>query len=427
MALLTCRTAIVHHKDKRTATLNMTDHALDLIVERLRMNGEPPEWKGKDPPKFISQPNSTEAYRENVQRYITGYPWIVIAADKGGNLCYHCAICRKEATMTHILTDYHIARAHHHFIESLGQAMPVWMTRFRSVDTRKGNLFNEYEHDIWPSVCGACHANMLDANAPRCGLCLCIPPGRQQPANAGDHHDDTRLADSGKRSRFADTNQGAGSARADTPKLLVRDSDCRDIREQDQARGSGQAGTRSEPPPIGDGQAPFGRRQPRREVDSRSALVQPRCPDEPLFEEGYVRDVEKYVREHKRLFSMDHFFPYGPWSTDFTGWQHFLDALYKSSRETASMGAHIEQKGAGFLVIYPARRWGICPKSANGSSSAALTPPWTGSTRASPPRSSMTLSTSNGKCSGDDSTSLLTRSSRRTSVALAIISALTCK
>ena len=84
MALLTCRTAIVHHKDKRTATLNMTDHALDLIVERLRMNGEPPEWKGKDPPNFITEPNSPEAHRKNFQRYITGYPRIVIAADRGG-------------------------------------------------------------------------------------------------------------------------------------------------------------------------------------------------------------------------------------------------------------------------------------------------------------------------------------------------------
>ena len=108
--------------------------------------------------------------------------------------------------MTHILTDYHIEIAHHHFTESLGQAMPVWMTRFRSVDTRKGNLFNASESDIWPSACGACHANLLDVNAPRCGLCL--PPARQQPANAGDHHDDARLADSGKRLRFSDTNQG---------------------------------------------------------------------------------------------------------------------------------------------------------------------------------------------------------------------------
>ena len=66
-------------------------------------------------------------------------------------------------------------------------------------------------------------------------------------------------------------------------------------------------------------------------MESRSALIQPRCSDEPRLRKGYVRDLEKYVREHKRLFSMDHFFPYGPWSTDFSQWNFFLDALYKSS------------------------------------------------------------------------------------------------
>ena len=71
------------------------------------------------PTKFISRPNSAEAHRENFQRYITGYPWIVIAADKGGNLRYHCAICWRVATMTHILTDHHIERACHHFTEPL--------------------------------------------------------------------------------------------------------------------------------------------------------------------------------------------------------------------------------------------------------------------------------------------------------------------
>ena len=196
--------------------------------------------------------------------------------------------------------------------------MPVWMARFRSVDTSKGNFFNADEHDIWPSVCGDCNANLLDLSAPRCGFCR--PAARQQPANAGDDHDDALLADSGKRFRPSDTNRGVGSVLTDVPKLLIRRNECRDIREQDQARGSGQTGTRREPTPIGDGQEPFGRRQPRREVDSRSALVRARCPDEPRLQKGYVRDLEKYVREHKRLFSMGHFFPYGPWSTDFTHW-----------------------------------------------------------------------------------------------------------
>ena len=350
----------MHNKDKRPATPIMTDYALDTIIERLRRDGEPPGWLGKLSPTFIPRPTGAEEHRENFQRYITGYPWIVIAADRGGNLRYHCAICWKVATMTHILTDHHIERACHNFKESLGQSMPVWMARFQSVDTSKGNLFHADGCDIWPSVCGECNANLLDLSAPRCSFCL--PAARQQPANAGDDHDDALLADTGKRFRPSDTSKGAGSAHTDVAKRLVRRNECRDIREQGQARGSGQTGTRREPPPIGDGQEPFGRRQPRREADSRSALVRARCPDEPRLRKGYVRDLEKYVREHMRLFSMDHFFPYGPWSTDFTHCQYFLEALYKSSRETTSMGVHIKQNGAGSLVISPARRWGIRPQ-----------------------------------------------------------------
>ena len=59
---------------------------------------------------------------------------------------------------------------------------------------------------------------------------------------------------------------------------------------------------------------------------------------------------------------MDHFFPYGPWPTDFAQWNHFLEALYKSSRETTTMDARIDQGRAGFLVITPAARWEIRPK-----------------------------------------------------------------
>ena len=91
-------------------------------------------------------------------------------------------------------------------------------------------------------------------------------------------------------------------------------------------------------------------------------MFHPRCPDEPLLEKGYVHDFEKYVKEHKRLFTMDHFYPYGPWSTDSPSWQHFLDALYKSSRETASMGTCISQRGTGPLIVYPPRRWEIRPQ-----------------------------------------------------------------
>ena len=52
--------------------INMTDYALDHVVERLSRSGEA-EWKGKLPPTF-SQENNLAAQSENLQRYVTGYP-----------------------------------------------------------------------------------------------------------------------------------------------------------------------------------------------------------------------------------------------------------------------------------------------------------------------------------------------------------------
>ena len=338
----------------------MSDYTLATVIGKLMSDGEPAEWKRKNAPTFIPRPTSDEEYKENFKRYIAGYPWIVVAADKGGFLRYHCAICWGGATVSHFLSDCHIDRACRNFGEP-GQTMPAWMARFQSVDISKGNLFNRSEHDIYPPVCGRCDANLSDPNAPRCNFCT--PPARQRPADAADDHDDVPPTDTGKRFRHTDASEGAGSVHPDRPKLSVKRNDCRDVRVKDQARGSTQAGTRWELPSIDGRQEPFGRRHPKRKADSRSALVQVRCPDEPLLRMACIRDLEKYVREHKRLFSTDHFFPYGPWSTDFKHWPDFLEALYKSSRETTSMGARIWQDGADSLVISPAKRWGIHPQA----------------------------------------------------------------
>ena len=237
----------------------MADYALDLVVERLRRSGEPPEWKGKLRPTFVSQPNNPAAQSENLQRYMTGYPWIVIAEDRGGYLCYFCAICRKVATIFHILPDAHVNKTCHNFAGQLGYSMPRWMARFRGVDTRQGSLFNEYGDNIWPPLCGSCYARPLEANATRCGLCL--PSTGQQPADEGGRHDDVRMADSSKRTRFSDTYLDAEFVRTDKPKLVSR-NECRDTREMDKARASGSDGRRSEPPPIDDRQVPPRWRQP---------------------------------------------------------------------------------------------------------------------------------------------------------------------
>ena len=162
---------LVHDKDRRFATLIMTDNSVEETIERLWKGGEPTEWRGRGPPTFILWPTSREERTQNFQRFLTGYPRIVVAADKGGTLRYHCAICRRGATMMHILTDYRIGKACHDFSASLGRSIPEWMARFQSVDTTAGDLFDEDEYDLWPPVCNQCNANLMDPSSCRCSFC----------------------------------------------------------------------------------------------------------------------------------------------------------------------------------------------------------------------------------------------------------------
>ena len=157
----------------------------------------------------------------------------MIAGDRGGNLCYFCAICKRVATIFHLLSEAHVSKTFHNFAAQLGYSIPRWMGRFQGVDTRQGSLFNEYGDNIWPPLCGACHAHPLGANATRCGLCL--PAAGQRPADEGGRRDNTRMADSSKRTRFSDTCRDAEVVRTDKPKLVSR-NECRDIRELDISR-----------------------------------------------------------------------------------------------------------------------------------------------------------------------------------------------
>ena len=310
---------------------------------------------------FIQRPTCKEDRTHNFQRYLTGYPWIVVAEDNGGLMRYLCGICRKGATVTHIHSEHHIGKTCHNFPDALGHSIPVWVRKFKGFDTKAEHLFDEYEYGIWPPVCTACNADLADTRARGCSFCR--PSAMPASASAGHDGDEVLFADTGKRFRPTDANTYAGSASTGKPKLIVTRPRHRDFREEEQASGSSQIGTHKEVPPTEDSQGAHGRRHSKREVDSQLAVTQPRCPDEPRLRKGYVRDLEKYVREHKRLFSMDYFSPYGPWSTDFTEWTFFFDALYKSSRETTTMDTHIGRDTAtGSIVITPARRWEIHPK-----------------------------------------------------------------
>ena len=73
--------------------------------------------------------------------------------------------------------------------------------------------------------------------------------------------------------------------------------------------------------------------------------------------------MDKYMHEHNRLFTMDHFSPYGPWPSDFSDWTSFHNALFKSSQGTTTMDAIIAKDTArGSIVIAPSDRWEFYPK-----------------------------------------------------------------
>ena len=74
--------------------------------------------------------------------------------------------------------------------------------------------------------------------------------------------------------------------------------------------------------------------------------------------------MDKYYREHKRLFSsLDHFSPYGPWPTDFSEWTHLAKALYKSSNGTTALDAITDQGSVkGSIAITPSNQWELRPK-----------------------------------------------------------------
>ena len=76
----------------------------------LRSNGEPVEWVGKQPQEFKRRPTTAAERASNFSKYLTGYPWIVIAEDKGGIARYFCGICSKVATVTHLLSSHHIEK-----------------------------------------------------------------------------------------------------------------------------------------------------------------------------------------------------------------------------------------------------------------------------------------------------------------------------
>ena len=327
----------------------MDKYYLEHVIDQLKQS-EGTAWVQRQRPTFLLSPTFDQR-NENLRRYLAGYPWIVIARDKGGYFLYFCALCKKAANPYHLLSKDHIYKSFHNFSSQFHGYMPPWMGKFRGVDTAE--ILSPFSEDVWPSICGECSLNPLDSKEDKCHSCR--ETDRTSTRPYGDRPDAENQADSSKRTRLSAWDRDWTSVPSGTP-APARRNPTMDVRETDKFRGSLQDGRRTEPPPARD-RAVLDMRQRASKTGGSRTLVHSRLPEEPLLPEGYVHDLEKYVKEHKRLYTMDHFAPYGPWSTDFSGWTQFLAELYKSAQETTSMAASVYQDHSGALYIETATRW----------------------------------------------------------------------
>ena len=189
----------------------MKDYDFDRVLSQLEQSKDA-EWSRESRPTFLRK-SDPAARDENLRRYVTGYPWIVIAKDKGNYYNYYCAICMKVANTYHLLSKDHVNRTVYNFADQLGRYIPEWMGRFNGVNTNE--VLSEYATNIWPPMCDTCNLFPLDSHPSKCGPCLTA--GGPLPRGAGGRADSSSHVDSSKRTRFSDPVRDTGRERPDMP------------------------------------------------------------------------------------------------------------------------------------------------------------------------------------------------------------------
>ena len=171
----------------------MKNYDLERVLEQLKQSKEA-AWGQKTCPTFLPRPDSDKS-NENLRQYVTGYPWIVIAKDKGRFFHYYCAFCMKVANPFHLLSSDHLNRTVHNFSAQFSGHMPEWMGKFKGVDTAQ--ILSDYSDTVWPPICEGCNVRPLDSQQSRCHSCrrrtkprhvqqkiAPLPMARLTPANA---------------------------------------------------------------------------------------------------------------------------------------------------------------------------------------------------------------------------------------------------
>ena len=147
-------------------------------MRRLMSSDESTERAEMRPPVFNKHPTTVTDRKFHLVKYINGYPWIIVAEDKGGVSRYFCGICPKAATLEiclrdHLLSFDHIEKTTSKYGEKVGYSIPQWMARFQSIPTTGewGHLFSHDDYDIWPDACSECNCNFADAQHSGCNVC----------------------------------------------------------------------------------------------------------------------------------------------------------------------------------------------------------------------------------------------------------------
>ena len=233
----------MHGKHRRLATFIMSDNSLkfEKVMDRVFKHGEP-EWRGRNPPRFIRHPTTEEDRTHNCRQYLIGFPWVDAAKDHGREMRYHCGICRKVATISYILSDHHIEKTSTHFSKALGYSILRWMERFKGFITKADpteHLFDEDEYDLWPEVCTECNINLSDACEHGCHFCR--PSATQASTSATAGGKDYSVGNADRRFLAADGRTAEERGRTSRATFTVEPSPYQDYRMKHDG-GSSQSG-----------------------------------------------------------------------------------------------------------------------------------------------------------------------------------------
>lgn len=339
---------------------------------------EPPAaWGGRQSPEFNTHPQTDSEHKSNLVKYITGYPWVLIAADRGGESRYFCGKCSRAATVQHLRTLRRPHRTDHkqvrQGIATVPTGLEAWMGRFRSIPTtgEEEHLFTYDGYDIWPDYCIECNR----ATSP---TRICQDATYAESKN---RKHSTQATQTGAKAVATTTTAASDHALTRTrppvrerergqptfpPPAQATRTTADTCKNQTVTRGSStESNTKDEEGNSAKGRVityrPHGgKAKDDNAKDPQRAAIATRCHGELRMRASYARDLDKYMKCHNRLFTMDRYSPCGPWPAELKFWSAFKASLRKFTQGTIALDATIVRNGRGQADHHscpPAKLW----------------------------------------------------------------------